>query len=248
MRIPKEKKNKEKKKTRVCRRRPDSALFETLGKIPGGKEGRGGEEGGGTDGPLLALRRVGMQATPRFHFSSGHKDSRLTPSALENLLKPLLPPPHLLPPREPRALLQRPHLPPLLDHPLLNLLLGPRLERGEGDVLDVPRVLVPHDALLAVAQDRGEQGGDVGFAAEGGERGEERFEVEDDGAREGKPPQRLPVHAQVHARQGEPRELAEAVALVRVVGRHEDRLVDFEPPGAALDGSRRWQFGEVSGG
>ena len=103
--------------------------------------------------------------------------------------------PFLLPPWKPRALFQRPDLPILLHQALLHLLPHPRLERGDGDMLDMPRVLIAHDAFFPLAQDRQQQGGDIRFVPELAQRREERFEVEDDRAGEGEPAEGLPVDA-----------------------------------------------------
>lgn len=94
-------------------------------------------------------------------------------------------------------------------------------------MLHMPRILIAHDALLPLAQDRGQQGGDIGFVAEAGQGGEERFEVEHDRAGEGEAAEGLPVDAEVHAPEGERGRLAVSVLFVWVVGWHEDRLVDF---------------------
>lgn len=76
--------------------------------------------------------------------------------------------------------------------------------------------------------------------------GEECFEIEDDGSREGEAAERLPVDAQVAGGEGEGGGLGCAVVGVRVAGGHEEGLVDFEAPGAALDGFVRGHFGEVA--
>ncbi len=76
---------------------------------------------------------------------------------------------------------------------------------------------------------------------------EERLEVEDDGAAEGEPAQRLPVDAEVDAAEGQVGDLVGAEVLVRVTGGHEEGFVDFETPGAALDGAVGGEVGEVSG-
>lgn len=64
-------------------------------------------------------------------------------------------------------------------------------------MFDMPSILILHQRALALFQDRGTQGRDVGLVAELGERGEERFEIEDDGAAEGHASERLPVDAEV---------------------------------------------------
>lgn len=43
-------------------------------------------------------------------------------------------------------------------------------------------------------------------------------------------------------------ELDLAVFFVGIAGGHEERGVDFEAPGAALDGAGGGKFGEVAGG
>lgn len=115
-------------------------------------------------------------------------------------------------------------------------------------MLHMPRILILHNLLLTLAEDLQQQGGDVGFVAEGGDGGEERFEVEDDRAGEGEAAQGLPVDAQVDAGEGEGGggELGEAVLFVWVAGRHEEGVIDFETPGAALDGAGGGEFGEVA--
>lgn len=114
-------------------------------------------------------------------------------------------------------------------------------------MLHMPSALIAHETLLAAFQDCRKQSRDVGLAAEVGERGEEGFKVKDDGAGKGQAAQGLPVHAQVDAGKREVRDLAEAVGGVGILGRHEHWLVDFESPGAALDGAGSGQLGEVAG-
>ena len=41
-------------------------------------------------------------------------------------------------------------------------------------------------------------------------------------------------------------ELNFAVFFVGITGGHEERGVDFEAPGATLNGARGWEFGEVA--
>lgn len=86
----------------------------------------------------------------------------------------------------------------------------------------------------------------MGLVAEFEDGREEGFEVEDDGAAEGQAPERLPVDAEVDAGEGEVGQLMAAEVGVRVAGGHEERGVDFEAPGAPLDGSVGGQAGEVS--
>lgn len=58
----------------------------------------------------------------------------------------------------------------------------------------------------------------------------------------------MPVDAQVCAQEREVGGLEVAVFLVRVAGRHVQRLIDFETPGAALDRLGGGHFGEEAGG
>lgn len=160
--------------------------------------------------------------------------------------EPLLPVPLLLPARKPRRLIQRPDLPPFPHQAPRDLLPRPLLRHRQHDVLDVPRTLVLHQALLAFLQYSRQQGGHVGFVAELGHGREERFEVEDDGAAEGQAAERLPVDAEVDAGEGEVGLLVGAEVSVGVAGGHEEGSVDFEAPGAALDGSVWGEAGEVS--
>lgn len=114
-------------------------------------------------------------------------------------------------------------------------------------MLHVPRALVLHERLLPVPEDLGEQRRHVRFGPEVVERGEERLEVEDDGAGEGEAAEGLPVDAQVDAGDGEVGHLAGAEVFVGVAGRHEEGGVDLETPGAALDGAVGGEVGEVAG-
>ena len=97
-------------------------------------------------------------------------------------------------------------------------------------MLHMPRALILHEAFLPLPQDLAQQRGDVRLVAELFDRREQRFEVEDDGPREGQPPQRLPVDAQVDAREGQLGGLHVAVGFVRVAGGHEEWGVEFEAP------------------
>ena len=169
------------------------------------------------------------------------------PAANHSHLEPLLPMPFLFPPRKPRTLIQRPDLPIPRHPPLLLLLALVLLQRRHDDVLGMPRVLVLHEILLALLQHLEQQTRHVRLVAELADGGEDGGEVEDDGARQRQPTQRLPVDAQVHARDVVPRVLGVAQLFVRVPGRHEERFVDFETPGAALDGFVRGFLGEVAG-
>lgn len=155
--------------------------------------------------------------------------------------------PLLLPPRKPRRLLERANLPLLLHNPLPLLLPRPLLQPRQHDVLHMPRVLVLHQAPLALPEHPCHERRHVRFVAELLDGREERLEVEDDGAAEGQPAQRLPVHAEVDARDGQVGDLQAAEVLVRVPGGHEEGFVDFETPRAALDGAVGLEVGEVSG-
>ena len=57
----------------------------------------------------------------------------------------------------------------------------------------------------------------------------------------------MPVYAEVDTREGEGLVLVAAKGFVRVAGGHEERGVDFETPGAALDGLGGIPFCEVAG-
>ena len=72
-------------------------------------------------------------------------------------------------------------------------------------MLYMPCVLIIHDAFLTFFQDFQQEGRDIGFGTEVGDRGEERLEVEDYGAGEGEAAQGLPVDAEVDAWKGEQR-------------------------------------------
>lgn len=56
----------------------------------------------------------------------------------------------------------------------------------------------------------------------------------------------MPVDAEVDAREGQGGGLGGAVLFARVAGGHEERFVDFETPGAALDGAGRGELGEIA--
>lgn len=160
--------------------------------------------------------------------------------------KPLLSPPLILPSRKPRALHQRPHFPSLLHHPLLLLLSRPSIQCRNRNMLHVPRILVLHHARLALSQNLRAQRRHIRLVAEFRNRREERFEVEDDGARQRHPAQGLPVHAKMDPGQFERRGLTQAVGLMRVTGGHEERRVNFQTPGATLYRTRSRDFGEVA--
>ena len=114
-------------------------------------------------------------------------------------------------------------------------------------MLHMPRILILHETPLALAQDGAQQRRHVRLVAQVLQRREQRLEVEHDRAGERQPAQGLPVDAQVDAREREVRRLGKPVRLVRVAGRHEERGVELEAPGAALDGARGGEFGEVAG-
>ncbi len=57
----------------------------------------------------------------------------------------------------------------------------------------------------------------------------------------------MPVYAQMDAGEGEGGGLCRAEGFVRVAGGHEEGFVDFETPGAALDGAVGGEAGEVAG-
>ena len=86
-------------------------------------------------------------------------------------LKPLPPPPPLLPLREKRGFLQGPNLPIGRHHPAFLLLLPPPLQSGYHDMFNMPGTLVLHDGWFAVLEDSEEEGGDIWFAMERGEGG-----------------------------------------------------------------------------
>lgn len=111
----------------------------------------------------------------------------------------------------------------------------------------MPRILILHQRLLALPQHLQTQRRHIRFGSKILERREERFEIEDDGAGEGEAAERLPVHAEVDAVEGQGGQLVVAESLVRVARGHEEGFVDFEAPGAALDGAVGGEAGEVSG-
>lgn len=78
---------------------------------------------------------------------------------------------------------------------------------------------------------------------------EECFEVEDNGAAQREAAEGLPIDAEVDTGEWELgfRELGFAEFLVGVAGGHEERGVDLEAPGAALNGAGGGEFGEVAG-
>lgn len=70
-------------------------------------------------------------------------------------------------------------------------------------MLHMPRILILHDLGLALPEDLEQEGGHVRFVPELGHGREERFEIEDYGAREREAAEGLPVYAQVDAGEGE---------------------------------------------
>ena len=115
-------------------------------------------------------------------------------------------------------------------------------------MLHVPRALILHQRPLPLLEHLGHQRRHVGFGPKLFDGREEGFEIEDDGAAQGQAAQRLPVDAEVDAGEGKVGDLEGAEVLVGVAGGHEEGLVDFETPGAALDGLVRGQVGEESVG
>lgn len=65
----------------------------------------------------------------------------------------------------------------------MDLFAFPRVQHRQNHMLHMPGGLVFHDVLFSLSQDLLQQRGDVGLVAELGDGCEERFEVEDDGAR-----------------------------------------------------------------
>ena len=113
-------------------------------------------------------------------------------------------------------------------------------------MLNMPGALVPHQTVLTLLQQLSHERRNIRLVAELRDGSEEGLEVEDDGAGEGQAAQGLPVDAQVDAREGERGGLRGAVGFARVARRHPERGVDFEAPGAALDGAGGGEFGEVA--
>lgn len=109
----------------------------------------------------------------------------------------------------------------------------------------MPRILIFHEGALPFLQHLGQQRRHVRFGSELLHGREERFEVEDDGAAQRQAAEGLPVDAEMDAGEGKVGDLEGAEVLMGVAGRHEEGSVDFEAPGAALDGTVGWQVGEV---
>lgn len=112
----------------------------------------------------------------------------------------------------------------------------------------MPRIFILHQRPLPLPQHLQTQRRDIRFVSEFLDGREQRFEIEDDGTGEGEAAQGLPVDAQVDAGEGERGELVGAVEFVGVAGGHEEGGVDFETPGAALDGAVGGEAGEVAVG
>ena len=115
-------------------------------------------------------------------------------------------------------------------------------------MLHMPRILILHQGPLPLLQHLRQQRRYIRFASKLLYRREERFEVEDDGAAQRQAAERLPVDAEMDAGEGKVGDLEGAEVFVRVARGHEERSVDFEAPGAALDGAEGWKVGEVSCG
>lgn len=115
-------------------------------------------------------------------------------------------------------------------------------------MLHMPRTLILHEGPLPLLQHLRQQRRHIRFVSKLLYRREERFEVEDDGAAQGQAAERLPVDAEVDAGEGEVGDLEGAEVFVRVAGGHEEWGVDFEAPGAALDGAVGWEMGKVPSG
>ena len=64
-------------------------------------------------------------------------------------------------------------------------------------MLNVPRILILHDVLLAFLEDLGEERRNTWFVSEFRDGSEERLVVEDDRSRERKTTKSLPVNPQV---------------------------------------------------
>lgn len=137
-------------------------------------------------------------------------------------------------------------LPPLLYQPTLNLIPMHLLERRLNHMLHMPRILVLHKTPLSLVQYLQHQARNIRFVPKVLDGREECFEIEHNGAGQREAPKSLPVHAQIAAREIESGGLLAAVCFVGVAGRHVEGRVDFEAPGAALDGLIGGLFGEVS--
>ena len=113
-------------------------------------------------------------------------------------------------------------------------------------MLHVPRILVLHEVLFPFLYYLQHQAGNIRFGAKLRHGREHGFEVKDDAARKRHAAEGLPVDAEVDAREIQVGGLEIAVFLVGVAWGHVEGLVDFEAPGAALDGFAGGHFGEES--
>ena len=82
------------------------------------------------------------------------------------ILEPLLPVPFIFPTREPGTLLQSPHIPVPLNHPVLFLFLSPLLQSWQRYMLHMPCILVLHDALFPLLKHLCDEGGYVWLISE----------------------------------------------------------------------------------
>lgn len=110
----------------------------------------------------------------------------------------------------------------------------------------MPGILVLHHILLPLLEHLRNQRRDVCFSLELLDRREQGFEVEDDSARDGEATEGLPVDAKVDTIESQLGSLEVAVLLMWVARRHEEGSVNFETPGAALDGTVGGHAREVS--
>lgn len=101
----------------------------------------------------------------------------------------------------------------------------------------MPRALILHEGPLPLLQHLRQQRRHIRFASKLLYWREERFEVEDDGAAQRQAAERLPVNAEMDAGDGEVGDLEGAEIFVGVARGHEEGGIDFEAPGAALDGA-----------
>ena len=135
---------------------------------------------------------------------------------------PLSPPSS--PPGKPRALTQRTDLPVSLYKALVLLFLGPSLQLRQHHMLNRPRALILHDALLTLHQHLLQQLGYIRLRTEVRERREERLKVEDDEAGHGEAAQGLPIDAEGDVF-GFPVEACPSVACTVCVSRAESGLI-----------------------
>ena len=114
----------------------------------------------------------------------------------------------------------------------------------------MPRTLIPQQPLLPLHQHLLQQFRHIRFLPQILQGREQSFEVEDDGAGEGEAAEGLPVDAEVDAGEGEEvgGELRGVEGEVGVGRGGEEGTVDFEGPGAALDGAGGGEAGEVAVG